>query len=125
VHLEKQSWIDVSELASSVTAMAGDGRFRYLYARPGAAAELADKARALVGDRGWVWTRRELLESGMLGDGATGSIPGRLGDVVLGAKEPVAFIDPSMANEPNLKSGHGSLTADEMLVPLVAARGTA
>jgi hypothetical protein len=123
VHLESTSWIDIAELAPLVGAMAGDGRFRYLYARPGAGGELAEKARAIVGDRGWVWTRAELLDSGMLGAGATGTIPGRIGDVVLGAKEPVAFIDPSMANEPNLKSGHGSLTADEMLVPLLAARG--
>jgi hypothetical protein len=123
VHLEAKSWIDVSELAPLVAAMAGDGRFRYLYARAGSSAELAEKARALVGDRGWVWTRAELLESGVLGTGATGTIPGRLGDVVLAASDPVAFIDPSMANEPNLKSGHGSLTADEMLVPLLAAPG--
>jgi predicted AlkP superfamily pyrophosphatase or phosphodiesterase len=125
VHLETASWIDISELAPLIATMAGDGRFRYLYARPGAAAELAEKARALVGDRGWVWSRGDLLESGMFGTGATGTIPGRIGDVVLGAKNPVAFIDPALANEPKLKSGHGSLTADEMLVPLVAARGVA
>ena len=33
----------------------------------------------------------------------------------------VAFVDPALPNEVQLRSGHGSLTPDEMLVPLVAA----
>jgi hypothetical protein len=48
-----------------------------------------------------------------------------LGDVVLAAREPVAFIDPALPGEANLRSAHGSLTAGEMLVPLLGARGTA
>jgi Type I phosphodiesterase / nucleotide pyrophosphatase len=123
VHLERESWIGIGELAPLVDTMAGDGRFRYLYARKGAGRELADRARELVGDRAWIWTRRELLDEELLGTGATGSIPGRVGDVVLAAQGPVAFIDPALPNEPNLRSGHGSLTPDEMLVPLLAARG--
>jgi hypothetical protein len=123
VHLEPESWIDVRALAPLVDTMAGDGRFRYLYARKGSARELAEQARDLVGDQAWVWTRGELLEQELLGAGATGSIPGRIGDVVLAAREPVAFIDPALPKEPTLRSGHGSLTPDEMLVPLLAAPG--
>ena len=48
----------------------------------------------------------------------------RIGDVVLAAREPVAFVDPALPNERKLRSGHGSLTPDEMYVPLLAARGT-
>ena len=70
-------------------------------------------------------SRKELLESGWLGTGATGSVPGRLGDVVLAAREPVAFVDPALPRERTLRSAHGSLTADEMWVPLRAARGRA
>jgi predicted AlkP superfamily pyrophosphatase or phosphodiesterase len=123
VHLEPESWIALPEVAGLTTAMAGDGRFRYLYARKGAARELLDVARAAVGERAWVWSRAEVLEQELLGAGATGSVPGRIGDVVLAARDAVAFIDPALPNEPNLRSGHGSLTADEMLVPLLAARG--
>ena len=36
---------------------------------------------------------------------------------------PVAFIDPALPNEVALRSGHGSLTPDEMYVPLLGARG--
>ena len=123
VHLEPSSWIDVPELAAHCTAMAGDGRFRYLYARKGEAGTLLDRARDAVGDRAWVWSRSEVLESGLLGAGATGSVPGRIGDVVLAARDAVAFTDPALARETELRSGHGSVTAQEMLVPLVAARG--
>ena len=49
VHLERESWIDIGALAPLVDTMAGDGRFRYLYARKGSARELAERARDLVG----------------------------------------------------------------------------
>jgi hypothetical protein len=52
-------------------------------------------------------------------------VPGRIGDVVLAARDAVAFVDPALPNEVQLRSGHGSLTPDEMLVPLVAAHGRA
>jgi hypothetical protein len=124
VHLERENWLELRELEPLVELMAGDGRFRYLHAPRGAARDLADAARDVVGDRAWVFTRRQLLDEGWLGTGATGTVPGRIGDVVLAAREPVAFIDPLHPNEANLRSGHGSVTPDEMLVPLVAARGT-
>ena len=72
-----------------------------------------------------MWSRTELLDEGLLGTGATGSVPGRIGDVVLAARDAVAFVDPALPKEVELRSGHGSLTPDEMLVPLVAARGRA
>ncbi len=125
VHLEPDSWIAMPDLGAMTTAMAGDGRFRYLYARKGAARELAEAARDQLGERAWVWSRAELLDEGLLGAGATGSVPGRIGDVILAARDEVAFIDPALPNEMKLLSGHGSLSADEMLVPLVAAYGRA
>jgi hypothetical protein len=125
VHLEAESWIDIPELGALTTAMAGDGRFRYLYARPGAGRELLALARELVSDRAWVWSRAEVLELGLLGADADGTVAGRIGNVVLAAREPVAFVDPALPNERTLRSGHGSLTPDEMYVPLLAARGTA
>jgi len=123
VHLEPDSWIAIPDLAAHTTAMAGDGRFRYLYARKGEARELHAAAREQLGARAWVWSRAELLDEGLLGEGATGSIPGRIGDVVLAARDAIAFVDPAMPKEAQLRSGHGSLVADEMLVPLVAAPG--
>jgi hypothetical protein len=125
VHLERASWVAVPELVPLTTAMAGDGRFRYLYARKGAARDLLAAARDLLGAQAWVWSRAEVLDEELFGTGATGSIPGRIGDVVLAARDAVAFVDPALAQEVQLRSGHGSLTPDEMLVPLVAAPGRA
>jgi predicted AlkP superfamily pyrophosphatase or phosphodiesterase len=124
IHLEAASWIDIPELGALATTMAGDGRFRYLYAAPGGGRDLLAAARELVSDRAWVWSRSELLEMGVLGRDATGNVPGRIGNVVLASREPVAFVDPALPNERNLRSGHGSLTPDEMYVPLLAASGT-
>ena len=66
----------------------------------------------------------ELLELGILGSDVSGTVAGRIGNVVLAAREPVAFVDPALPKERSLRSGHGSLTPDEMYVPLLAARGT-
>ena len=125
IHLEHHDWIDLPELAPMVEVMAGDGRFRYLYARSGAARELAVAARETLGTRAWVRSRREVLDEGWIGAGATGSVPGRVGDVVLASRDASAFVDPALPVEVRLRSGHGSLTPDEMYVPLVAAAGTA
>jgi predicted AlkP superfamily pyrophosphatase or phosphodiesterase len=123
VHLEPDAWRELDAARPYVAAQAGDGRFRSLYARPGARADLLAAARDDAGDDAWVLTRAEILDRGLIGSGATGSVPGRLGDVVLAAKGPVAFVDPAFPNEAQLRSAHGSLTADEMYVPLLAATG--
>ena len=47
------------------------------------------------------------------------SIRRRIGDVILAPHAPVAFVDPDLPNEANLVGAHGSLTPDEMLVPLL------
>jgi predicted AlkP superfamily pyrophosphatase or phosphodiesterase len=123
VHLEASSWIDLPDVASRCVAMAGDGRFRYCYAKKGEARAVLQIARDALGDRAWVWSRAELLEAGILGTGATGTVPGRIGDVIIAPREAIAITDPDLPTETRLRSGHGSLTANEMLVPLVAARG--
>lgn len=125
VHLEPDAWVSLAAVAEMVDAYAGDCRFRALHARRGAAKDLLVAAREAYGHLAWVWSRAELLDGGWFGAGATGSVPGRIGDVVLAAREPIAFVDPTLPKEKKLRSGHGSLTPDEMIVPLVAARGRA
>jgi hypothetical protein len=71
-----------------------------------------------------VFSRDQLLDEGWLGPGPViASIRRRIGDVILAPREPVAFVDSDLPNEAKLIGAHGSLTADEMLVPLLAARG--
>jgi hypothetical protein len=47
-----------------------------------------------------------------------------VGDVILAARADVAFVDPALEFERRLRSAHGSLTPAEMLVPVLAGRGT-
>ncbi|HEX2738082.1 MAG TPA: alkaline phosphatase family protein [Acidimicrobiia bacterium] len=119
------NWIELPELEPMIDAQAGDARFRYLYARKGAVAELAAAAHSTVGHQAWVLTRQQLLDEGWLGPSPEGSIGRRVGDVVLAAHEPVGFVDPALPKERRLLAMHGSLTPDEMLVPLLAGRGQA
>lgn len=118
------SWVEVDELGDVVERAAGEGRFRQLFAPRGGAGALADAARDFVKERAWVFTREELIDGGWFGPVA-GPVRRRIGDVVLAGRDDYAFVDRGYPREANLKSAHGSLTADEMLVPLVAARGRA
>lgn len=119
-------WIPLHPLREMFKYCAGEGRFRYLYASKGAASELLEAARDEFGDQAWVFSRDQLLDEGWLGPGSViASIRRRIGDVILAPFEPVGFVDPDMPNEANLVGTHGSMTAAEMYVPLIAARGRA
>ena len=101
----------------------GEGRFRWLHARPGAAEELLGAAHERHADTAWVHSRQELLDAGWFGPVVSPPIAARLGDVALVAREAVTFHDPQDSGPYELVCRHGSLTADEMLVPLLAAAG--
>ena len=116
-------WIGLGALDAFVDTYAGDGRFRYLHARRGAAADLADAARDRHGGDAWVMSREQLLDEGWLGPEPSPATRRRVGDVVLAARAGCGFVDPTFAREARLVSAHGSLTPAEMQVPLVAARG--
>ncbi len=118
------SWIPLHPLREMYKFAAGEGRFRYLYAAKGAGAELLEAARDEFGHQAWVFSRDQLLDEGWLGPGPfINSIRRRIGDVILAPRDDVAFTDPEMPNEAKLIGAHGSLTAAEMYVPLLAARG--
>jgi hypothetical protein len=125
VHVDPEGWLPLGPLAPMVDACSGDGRFRYLHARRGRAAELLEAARAEHASRAWVLGRDELLDEGWLGPDPTSTTRRRIGDVVLAARDAVAFVDPALEREARLLSAHGSLTDAELLVPLLAGRGGA
>jgi hypothetical protein len=125
VHVGADGWRDLDGVADLVERCSGDGRFRYLHAKRGAAADLVTTATSLYRAEAWVLGRDELLERGWLGPVPSPATRRRVGDVVLAARGPVAYIDPALPREAGLISAHGSLTEAEMLVPLVAGRGRA
>jgi hypothetical protein len=125
VQVGPDGWLGLQPLHPMVDTYAGDGRFRYLYAHPGAAADLFAAASELHGEEAWVFRREQLLDEGWLGPDPVSATYRRVGDVVLAARTGVGFIDPTLPYEAQLVSAHGSLTPAEMQVPLVASRGRA
>jgi len=111
------------EAMAMVRFLSGEGRFRWAHARPGAAADLAELLEERYGDTTWVRTRDQLVSDGWFGGPLADGFADRLGDVALIPFEPIAFMDPADTGENRLACRHGSLTTDEMLVPLVALGG--
>jgi predicted AlkP superfamily pyrophosphatase or phosphodiesterase len=112
-----------AEIMSMVRFMSGEGRFRWLHARPGAGPDLAAAAADRYAESSWVMERDQIIDEGMFGGPVADRLLDRLGDVALLPFAPIAFIDPADTGENRLHSRHGSLTDDEMLVPLLALTG--
>ncbi|MGH9281382.1 MAG: alkaline phosphatase family protein [Acidimicrobiales bacterium] len=110
-------------LMADIGLLSGEGRFRWLHARPGTAARLAEAAHRHYDDVAWVRTRQEIVDEGWLGGQLAPDVERRLGDVALVPFEPVAFLDPADVGESRLVCRHGSLTTAEALVPLLVERG--
>jgi hypothetical protein len=125
VQVGPDGWIGLAPLHPLVETYAGDGRFRHLHAKAGRAAELHAAATELHGDDAWVFRREQLLDEGWLGPDPVPAVYRRVGDVVLAARTAVGFVDPTLPYEAQLLGAHGSITAAEIEVPLVACRGRA
>jgi hypothetical protein len=100
--------------------VSGEGRFRWLHARPGRTAAVAGAVRDRYGDEAWVWTADQLEEEGFFGGPLSPAARRRLGDVAIVPWAPVSYLDPNDPGDAALACRHGSLTAAEMLVPLLA-----
>ncbi len=116
---------NVVDLAPDVLALvasqSGEGRFRWLHARPGQIDSLHEVASTHHRDQAWVMTRQQMIEDGWFGPRVSADAMARLGDVGLVAKGTCAFADDADTGPYHLIGRHGSLTAEEMLVPLLAA----
>ncbi|MGI8661675.1 MAG: alkaline phosphatase family protein [Acidimicrobiales bacterium] len=116
---------DVVGLAPDVLArvalQSGEGRFRWLHARPGHAALLRADAEEHHGHHAWVRSRDEIVEEGWFGPTVTADALSRLGDVALVAKGSIAFSEPADTGPYHLIGRHGSATTAELFVPLLAS----
>jgi len=106
-----------------VSLLSGEGRFRWLHAKPGAAADVLAAAGEAFGHLAWVRSADDVIGDGWLGGEPSPEIRRRLGDVALVPFEPTAFLDPADTGEQRLVCRHGSLTPEEMFVPFVAWGG--
>ena len=113
------------ELTEGVRLLAGEPRARYLHAVPGAEADLLARWREVIGDRAWVVGRDEAIASGVFGP-VDDDLAGRIGDVVALARGTWALTATEREPGPSRLVGyHGSLTATELAIPMLAARGRA
>lgn len=107
------------EVAMHVSLQSGEGRFRWLHARPGHATALVDACHAAHGAQAWVRTRDQLVDEHWFGPAITAEAVARLGDVALVAREDIAFTEPTDTGPYDLVGRHGSATPAEVFVPLL------
>ncbi len=122
VDIDIESRVDVDaepELIDGVRVFGGEARFRHLYCEAGAADDVALRWRERCGAGAWVVTRDEAIEEGWFGS-VDSHVRPRLGDVIVASGADLAVVSSSrFPHEASLIGLHGSLTADEMLVPLL------
>lgn len=109
------------ELQAGVEVVAGDLRGVHVHTLPGAAADVLDAWRATLGEAFWVLPRAEAVALGLYGPLVADHVLPRIGDVVAAARGDGAVVD-SRAMPPavlDLVGLHGSLTRDELVVPLL------
>lgn len=107
-------------LAQDVLLVAGEPRAAHVHCAPGQADAVADRWREILGDTAWVLHRREAEALGLFG-----AVADRhrevIGDLVVAARGNRAVLDSRTQSGPSLGlvGMHGSLTPDEVLVPLI------
>ncbi|YAL84499.1 alkaline phosphatase family protein [Dermacoccaceae bacterium W4C1] len=108
------------ELASGVEVVAGEVRAVQLHLRPGAAQDVLATYRARFAEHAWVRSRREAVEQGWFGPVTERVLP-RIGEVVLAFRDDHGLVDSRVMRPliTTLIGQHGSLTEDELLVPML------
>ena len=107
-------------LRDDVVMVAGEARFRHLYTRSGAAEEVADRWRRVVGERAVIHTQDGLDD--WFGPIAP-EVRGRIGDVVVASLGDFAvFSSQDFAIEMKMHGFHGSVTEEELGIPLLVAK---
>ena len=118
----EDSRVDVdttTELRDGLAVFGGEARFRQLWCQRGAVDDVVATWTSVLGDRATVLRREEAIGRGWFGAVGTGVLP-RLGDVVVACHGDHAVLSTAdWAYEATLVGLHGSLTPDEMLIPVL------
>lgn len=109
------------ELRSGVTLVGGEARFRHLYCHRGAVDHVVAAWSEVLGDRADVMTRETAIGRGWFGPVSPSVLP-RLGDVIVACHGDLAVLSTvDFPYEATLVGLHGSLTPEEMLIPILVS----
>ena len=110
---------EITELRDGLALLGGEARFRHLYCRGGAVEDVVATWRSVLGDRAEVLTRDEAAGRGWFG-ALQPTVRPRIGDVVVACRDDTAVVSTAdFAYEATLVGLHGSLTPEEMLIPML------
>lgn len=118
VDIDPHRLIDLAErpdLDEGVAAIAGETRAVHLHARPGQADAVVERWREILGGDAWVYDRTALPD--LLGGRAGAEVVGDAA-VFLTGRRGIVDSRVQSAGSIALIGVHGSLTSDEMLVPV-------
>lgn len=126
VHVPEDAKLDadgLAQLRDGVVALAGEPRARYVHCADGAARDVLQAWRELLGADWWVGSRDDAIGVGLFGPSVTPSAARRIGDVVAVSLGSAGIVErrrlPRLAAMPGQ---HGSVTDEELLVPLLISR---
>lgn len=109
------------ELLRGVHLLGGEARARHVYAEPGAAADVLAAWRERLAGEAWVVSKEQAIEDNWFGPAMPATVASRLGDVVAAALPHTALVaGVQEAHQSRLIGMHGSLSAMEQSVPLIA-----
>ncbi|MDO5736814.1 MAG: alkaline phosphatase family protein [Propionibacteriaceae bacterium] len=94
----------------------GEARFRQLYCDD--PTRIAAAWSEFLGDRAHVVTRKQALRAGWFGPHVDPRVVPRIGDVLVAMRQDWGIMTSAFPGEFSLVGMHGSLTAEEMMVPL-------
>ena len=122
VDVDADARIDVAaepDLRAGVALVGGEARFRHLYCAGGAVPDVVATWREVLGARADVLTRADAIGRGWFGPVDPSVLP-RIGDVVVACRGEFAVLSTDgFPYEARLIGMHGSLTPDEMLIPVL------
>jgi predicted AlkP superfamily pyrophosphatase or phosphodiesterase len=128
VYVPDEAKIDADatpSLVDGVVALAGEPRARYVHVRPGAVDDVFATWRELLGDSWQVMRRDNAIGAGLFGPVVTSVARQRIGDIVAVSLADGGVVERRRLPRLSAMPGqHGSVTDDELLVPLLRSTGT-
>ena len=111
-----------AELAAGIRHVGGEPRSLQLYCEPGAVGDVLATWRSRLSERAWICTREEAEAEGLFGR-VSEQVRPRIGDIVVVMRDNFAIVDSRTARPQLLAllGLHGSLTPEEVAVPLLRA----